>query len=730
MSILNYGWTDSDGGDPPRVRVRLTPPRPRPSVLNPGTTVSTNTIPSESATGAGSFNPVEPGPYEVIVTFGRAGSDYFSGAGIIGPSFINVPEGTSDLGVLLMAAGAPLPPPDWKAVADVTYAPLEGLGDIVANAVADDPTIASKAPLPTAARNPLTGYWHADGYGAVGNGSTDDKNAINAAMVAASAAGGGVVYIKPTNSAYMISSSLTPRSKVTLFSHGATLKMSSNGTAIYGSTVGLTDFAIDGLIFEGGVTENATAPKRARTKVTGMETAVSLYGNLDPSASGSAALTGFSMRNCIVRNCSGLPIFLRGVGGAVQVHDNQFINNMDVGFVYCPSVQFNNNYVYGSADNGVSMSRVSDKLTCVGNVFENCAYNGIWAAGFGTETGPAHFAIAGNVVKDVGHAGIFMDLAPKYGAITGNVLDGAYRRGPSDEATDSICVGIFIGGFPDTDRATPTNFATDIVVMGNQIRRFAQAGIFSPGGIKRVMIANNLIDGIGTQYLADGATAVSSTDAARNIGILISFPATVADVLIQGNKITDARSPSYCNYAIRPNGSSLVNASLNEASGLRNTADLIETGPARNVNWVALQQSQTRHLAGALAGTSASTGTVAGFDINGAATSLRHDRVKTASLDRFSWGVNGNAEAGSNAGSDFDLRAYTDAGAYLGTVITAKRSNLTLKAEKGYVQAVKAGVPSDADFATTPSDGTTVLDTTNHRLYVRSGASWRYTALT
>lgn len=41
----------------------------------------------------------------------------------------------------------------------------------------------------------------------------------------------------------------------------------------------------------------------------------------------------------------------------------------------------------------------------------------------------------------------------------------------------------------------------------------------------------------------------------------------------------------------------------------------------------------------------------------------------------------------------------------------------------------KAGPPTDADI-NVDRDGTMVLDTTNHRLYVRSGGVWRYSALT
>lgn len=64
--------------------------------------------------------------------------------------------------------------------------------------------------------------------------------------------------------------------------------------------------------------------------------------------------------------------------------------------------------------------------------------------------------------------------------------------------------------------------------------------------------------------------------------------------------------------------------------------------------------------------------------------------------------------------------------------IAAIRSRLsTLEAATAQpVIRVKAGVPADGDYATTPRDGTLVVDSANNRLYVRVGGAWKYTALT
>lgn len=543
---------------------------------------------------------------------------------------------------------------------------------------------ANYAPMPSAVQNPLTGWWHADGAGARGDGATNDRAAIQSAIDAASAAGGGVVYLKPTAASYLLGSALVPKSGVTVRSDGATITTNFNDSAFWGSTIAFDGFTLDGLDFAGGVTNSPTVPTRGRTTGTGMTSAIGLAGNLDPSVSGGATLTNFTMRNCVVRNCSGLPILIKGVGGAVKVHDNTFINNKDVGFTHCASVMFSGNYVYGSADNGVSMSRVSVKMTCTGNTFENCAYNGIWAAGYLTEPGPTNFAITGNVIKNVGLAGIWLDMAPKYGTVIGNSIDCGYFRGAADEPSDSACVGIFIGSLPNSNYAAPTDYALELVIANNEIRRAANCGILVGGGLRRSIILGNLIADTGTQYLADGTTAISSTDQARNIGILINNPSTCADNTVGLNRVTDSRGTPYTNYGMRPVTATGLTTHLNEMSGCRNAYDLIDNGQARNVYYTPVFNANTKHVSGATAGSTAGTGLIAGFDTNGASGSTRVLRMLTAGAERWRVGADGTAESGSNVGSDLVFASYDDTATAIATILRLTRLGAVTLGRQGY----------------------------------------------
>jgi hypothetical protein len=508
-----------------------------------------------------------------------------------------------------------------------------------------------------------------------GNAATD-ASAINSAMAAMSAFGGGRVRL--SGQAWTVSASLTPRSGVTLSgSPGTTISHTANSNIVYGSTTAFTDFTVEGITFLGPVNQFPTVPTRGRTTSgAGAQTAVFLSGDLDTTGSGQAALTNFTMRNCAVKNMSALPIRIGGVRGKVSVTNCDFINNQDAGFLFCESVDFSHNYVYGGADNGVSLSRGCKKVTCVGNRIEACAYNGIWVAGFFSDKAPQNFTVTGNVIKNVGHNGIYCDYAPRYGAITGNSIDCGYYRGPVDATTDIQGAGIYIGGFPTTDRTTPTDWAQGIAVTGNFIRAAARAGVYV-NGAKRVAIIGNQISDIGTQYLADGVTAISSTDATTNVGILVDNATTSSDITVALNPVIDSRSPAYCNYGVVPQNTAGVYASLNNMVGTRVAFQLLETGPTRTYQHTAVFNQDVKLVGGATGGANAATGTVDGYRMNGAAGSARAFVWQTAGVVRWRLRANGDTETGTgNAGSNFELVGYADNGTTVATTpFTVQRSN-------------------------------------------------------
>ncbi|MFI9271876.1 right-handed parallel beta-helix repeat-containing protein [Kitasatospora sp. NPDC052896] len=509
-----------------------------------------------------------------------------------------------------------------------------------------------------------------------------DAAAINTAISAVSAAGGGRVRLG--NGAWVLSTSITPQSNVVLCGQpGTTVSINFSGDIVFGKTVAFTNFVIEDLTFLGPVSSSPTVPTRARTTSgAGAQTAVYLSGDLDLTGSGQAQLMNFTMRRCTVQNCSALPLRIGGVRGKVVVEDCSFINNQDVGFIYCQDVQFLGNYVYGSADNGVSISRGNSKVTCVGNTIDTVCYNGIWLSGFDdgshslTDIGPTYFSCTGNTVINVGFNGIMLDQAPSHGSVVGNTVDQGYYRGASDQPSDANGAGIYIGGYPTSARNAPTAYATDLVISSNTLYQCARAGVYLTGA-QGVTIIGNQIFACGTEYLADGITAISSTDATNNVGILLDNTSTNTNIVVTNNNVFDMRATPYCNYALVPQSPpSTYTYWFNQmGAGLRNSYNLLEHDPnTREISSTVRFDANAKFAGGATAGTSGGTGTISGFDINGAAGSSRRHQILTGSVARWAAGGTGDAETGSNAGTNWVLNSYSDTGVFLFSPITVTRA--------------------------------------------------------
>src|SRR5205823_6904201 len=180
--------------------------------------------------------------------------------------------------------------------------------------------------------------------------------------------------------------------------------------------------------------------------------------------------------------------------------------------------------------------------------------------------------------------------------------------------------------------------------------------------------------------------AIASTDATQNVGILLENTATSTDIVVRNNTVLDERGTPYCNYALVPQfpPSSFVYW-FNHMAGCRNAFNLIDRDPnTREIATTMRFDANSKHVAGATAGSSAAAGTVPGFDINGAAGSVRRHLVQTAGVTRWAVGGTGDTESGSNAGTNFVIIAYNDAGAVLSTPIASNRSTgvVTLSAPR------------------------------------------------
>lgn len=407
------------------------------------------------------------------------------------------------------------------------------------------------------------------------DGTADDVD-IQAAIDAVSGNGGGVILLKAGT--YTIATSIVPKSNVTLLGEGvATLiKGSANIYAIQSDvSTAVSDFTLDNLKFKGRVTSTPSVPTRARTTSgSGLTGAIQMTGSLNTSSS-YPVITNIIIRNCIFQNIESLPVLIDGCSGKITMMGCESTNCLDIGFKFNEEVIFSNNHVKMCADNGVSLSRGNNKITCTGNTFENICGDGIWLSGFSGDKGPNYFSVVGNTIRYTGYNGISVQDAGKYGVISGNYIYGGYYRGAVGLPTNLNCCGINLRGYPVNDEINATDYTTNINVNGNVIQAFPRAGILC-AAVHGSMLSNNLILDIGTQYMQDGTTLIDASNTSQNTGILfVSTLSKLNDIQVFNNTVLDQRVAPYCNWGIYPTFISQGNISGNTMNGCRNANNLI-----------------------------------------------------------------------------------------------------------------------------------------------------------
>lgn len=260
----------------------------------------------------------------------------------------------------------------------------------------------------------------------------------------------------------------------------------------------------------------------------------------------------------------------------------------------------------------------------------------------------------------------------------------------------------------------------------------ASSGQLSTASFRQTTTAASLSDGFGVQQVFEIEPASGGAQIIGAIGAVRDGADTQGALTFKTNtaqtermRITTAGSVGIGTTG--PGGRLSVAGSVGIGAGYSTTTPptngLIvqgNVGIGKNSASVALDVAGDLAVSGALTvGTlSAASYTASGaitsnggqLVANGAAATIREVDFNTAGVNRWVIrGANATAEGGSNAGSDFQLVRYSDAGAALGTPIFAQRStgNVGLNTTSpGALLSVNGGISAGSYAATAaPSNG-------------------------
>lgn len=368
---------------------------------------------------------------------------------------------------------------------------IAGSGDTataVANAVTamTTTTILKTANVtPGTGKNAITGWFHADGFGAVGNGSTNSRSAIQAALDAAEAiynttAAPQTVYLPP--GVYMVDAvayylqngtqngvtSLVLHSGVNLTGHG-TIKLvgsaygsGANFAVIRSNSQGISNASIRGITVDGNRANNVASDQCSNVVIDAVAN-VDVIDTKQFDANGTAIM----VKGSTATIASNIRIRGNTVRGAstIGIQSSQF-DGLDI----------SGNNIVGTTNNAIDVYGENGTTTAhAGNftINDNRVYGGLTGVFLETVAGGV---VSGNYLAGNTEAGVHVNRIngePTYISIVGNVIDTA----PA---------GVAITGDAGT-----------VDIRANKITRVTLAGVRLGGGGSRVSglnIVDNSID--------------------------------------------------------------------------------------------------------------------------------------------------------------------------------------------------------------------------------------------
>ncbi|MDO8336234.1 MAG: right-handed parallel beta-helix repeat-containing protein, partial [Candidatus Saccharibacteria bacterium] len=385
-----------------------------------------------------------------------------------------------------------------------------------------------------------------------GTGAIDGAQiAINSALTAVSAAGGGTVYLM--EGTYTIDANISIPNNVTLAGSGnSTLIQLGNfgatSTTIYAITntdvVTGTGVVVRDLKLDGRRSLNSTGTQRG------------FYFSFMGSGLGSSYVQGATITGVNISNFKSGCLYLDDSSNSTISDNSLFNNNSGIYLNFSDNNTITGNSSQGASTDGISLND-SDNNTVSANVVVGNTERGMEISNSFDNS------ITGNTVTDNGQDGIALVSISDTNTVSGNTVndnvdDGIYLSGSDD---NMISANMIDSNGDDGIELNATSDNTS--VTGNTITDAGNMGIRF-GGADNQVTGNNIQRSTWTNiYVSGGERAVISgnqlwgDDVATDEGIYLD---TTNNSTISGNRITEGGG------ATNFNGVYLTNSDFNSIS--------------------------------------------------------------------------------------------------------------------------------------------------------------------